>query len=898
MWRLFSFGPWLWFTSISENKKFRRKGLSKARMSLHRSPLTIRASLALLVVACVVPGALSSVYFIADNYRLEKEHIAQNAIGSARALAAAMDKDLASIESGLHVLSVSPSLIDGDLATFYRFTKEVLPYQNISNYVLLDPQGRQQLNTLREFGEALPQSGSPQALLNIFNTHQTVLTDLFIGPVTGKPILAMGVPVFKGGQAAYSIAVGIFPERLSALMLRQRMPANWVCAILDGEGKIIARTHEMSRFIGKSAVPELVAQAKRVNEGVLETRTLEGISVTSAFSRSSSYHWTAVVGIPNEALTAELHRSILLLTISYIALLSLAVGAAWKFAYGNVISPAQQLRDRMRKVSRGTLINEAKPISSNEEFLALDQGLEEMAQQLSEREHDREAMIRRLSATLEAISDGFYLLDHDWRFAYVNRKAQNMFSLSSDNVMGKNHWLAMPSQEILALKNDYERCVHDGQTRTRNITLARKGMELEIRLYPSEQGLSVYCRDITESHLYEQAQQAQRAAETANKAKSEFLSRISHELRTPLNAVIGFAQILQRETQPPLTDRQGRMIQQIEQAGQHLLNMITDVLDVSRAESGNMALNLDAVNACHIAQTCVDMLRDQAHQAGVMLVLKTPAFALMVRADKTRLKQVLLNLLSNAIKYNRSEGLVELVLEVRDQTVQFSVRDTGIGLSEHQMRHLFEPFNRLGKEFSNTPGTGIGLLISKKLIHMMGGHLNVTSAPDQGSTFSFSLPRQGDSSKPDALEPFNEPVAQALKLAGPDQVSYGERAVLYVEDIATNCEIMSGILAFRPQIDLSFADSLEQARQLIAAHRYDLILLDMQLPDGHGLELLRALRQQPETQTTPVLIVSADATEEASAKARQSGAQDYLRKPLDVLKTLALVDQYLHTEKT
>ena len=237
-------------------------------------------------------------------------------------------------------------------------------------------------------------------------------------------------------------------------------------------------------------------------------------------------------------------------------------------------------------------------------------------------------------------------------------------------------------------------------------------MELEIRLYPSEQGLSVYCRDITESHLYEQAQQSPGAAETANKAKSEFCRASAMNCAphsTPSSALPRSC----NETQPPLTDRQGRMIQQIEQAGQHLLNMITDVLDVSRAESGNMALNLDAVNACHIAQTCVDMLRDQAHQAGVMLVLKTPAFALMVRADKTRLKQVLLNLLSNAIKYNRSEGLVELVLEVRDQTVQFSVRDTGIGLSEHQMQHLFEPFKRLGKEFSNTPGTGIGLLISK-----------------------------------------------------------------------------------------------------------------------------------------------------------------------------------------
>ena len=190
----------------------------------------------------MLPGALSSAYFMAENYRLEREHLSQNAIASARALTSAVDKDLASIESGLRVLSVSPSLLNGDLSTFYKFTKDALPYQNISNYVLLDPKGRQVLNTLRDFGEALPQTGNPPVLQRIFDSHQTVLTDLFTGPVTGKPILAMGVPVFKDGQAIYSINVGIFPERLSALMMRQRLPSNWICAILDSEGKIVVES--------------------------------------------------------------------------------------------------------------------------------------------------------------------------------------------------------------------------------------------------------------------------------------------------------------------------------------------------------------------------------------------------------------------------------------------------------------------------------------------------------------------------------------------------------------------------------------------------------------------------------------------------------------------------------
>jgi len=328
-------------------------------------------------------------------------------------------------------------LLNGDLTTFYKFTKDALPYQNISNYVLLDSKGRQVLNTLRDFGEALPQTGNPPVLQRIFDSHQTVLTDLFTGPVTGKPILAMGVPVFKDGQAIYSINVGIFPERLSALMMRQRLPSNWICAILDSEGKIVARSHEMHRYIGQYAKPELVAEARRSPEGILETRTLDGIPVTTAFSRSSSSKWTVAVGIPNEALTAELHRSLAILTAGCVALLGLAVVIAWRFANGNVIAPAQQLRDRMRMVSLGALPHHHAPIASNLEFLALDKGLDDMALRLQEREHDRETMIRRLSSTLESISDGFYLLDHDWRFAYINRKAQEMFSLPSDSTIGE-----------------------------------------------------------------------------------------------------------------------------------------------------------------------------------------------------------------------------------------------------------------------------------------------------------------------------------------------------------------------------------------------------------------------------------------------------------------------------
>lgn len=235
--------------------------------------------------------------------------------------------------------------------------------------------------------------------------------------------------------------------------------------------------------------------------------------------------------------------------------------------------------------------------------------------------------------------------------------------------------------------------------------------------------------------------EAKLAAEAANRAKTQFLSRMSHELRTPLNAILGFTQVLRLDRQEPLSARQQTLLHHIDNAGQHLLNMITDVLDVSRIEAGQIHLALEAVDVPGLITECQQMMAPTIASAGLTLSVHTEPDLPRVQADPTRLKQVLLNLLSNAVKYNQAQGSITLTAcAAAHGAVQFVVRDTGLGLSDAQLQHLFEPFNRLGREQSATPGAGIGLVICKQLLALMGSTLAVHSQPGQGSSFWFELP--------------------------------------------------------------------------------------------------------------------------------------------------------------
>ncbi len=373
--------------------------------------------------------------------------------------------------------------------------------------------------------------------------------------------------------------------------------------------------------------------------------------------------------------------------------------------------------------------------------------------------------------------------------------------------------------------------------------------------------------------------QAKHEAERANAAKSEFLSQMSHELRTPLNGIVGFGQLLELA---PLPDEETELVQEVMRAARHLLGLIDEVLDLATVEAGRLPLQATTVALAPLAAECVRLVQPLAREAGVSLRILPGAPHAAAWADHGRLRQVLLNLLSNAIKYNRRGGRVELALRPRSDAApgwELQVVDTGIGLSDAQLARLFEPFERLGAERGPVPGTGIGLTVTRRLVELMGGALGVDSRPGRGSCFWVRLP-PAEGPAP-ALEP-PRPTPPVPAAAG------GRRhRVLHVEDHEPNRRLMRRLLDRRGDIELHTAASAAEALALAPGLQPDLLLLDIQLPDMDGTELLARLRAAG--LAAPALAVSANAMPADRARGRAAGFADYLTKPLDMERVLQAV---------
>jgi signal transduction histidine kinase/ActR/RegA family two-component response regulator len=420
------------------------------------------------------------------------------------------------------------------------------------------------------------------------------------------------------------------------------------------------------------------------------------------------------------------------------------------------------------------------------------------------------------------------------------------------------------------------------------VSRGRERRVLHTRKIPvlDESGEPVYLLgvaiDITEQRVaHEQVRLAKLEAERASRAKSDFLGRMSHDLRTPLNAILGFAQILQSGR---LDQGQEEAVEQILHGGVHLLELINEVLDIASIEAGQLSLSPEPVAVDEVVTQVVRMVRPLGTPRQVTVQADAAGAAgVHARADRRRLKQILVNLISNAVKYNRDEGHVRVSCVHDDGIVRLLITDTGPGIRPDKQPLLFQPFERLGAEGSAVEGTGLGLAVSKGLTEAMGGRIGLESTVNVGTTFWLELPY----APAPAPAPVDEPKATAERPA-----AAGGR-VLYVEDNRSNVRLLERLLVRRPGVELVAAAGGTAALRMISDRQPDLVLLDLHLPDMSGEEVLRRISAAPATRSIPVAVLSADATPRQQQRLLAAGAVAYLTKPLDVAALLQIVDERL-----
>jgi len=501
---------------------------------------------------------------------------------------------------------------------------------------------------------------------------------------------------------------------------------------------------------------------------------------------------------------------------------------------------------------------------------------------------DLEAALQKNQLIMDNSLDVICTIDADGRFLSVNAACEQLWGYTQKELIGRSFIdFVHPDDRLRSAAAEKGLRTNGKITDFVNRYIRKDGSIVDVLWSAtwSAKDRILFCvaHDVTDRSRIEKAlREAKEEADRANHAKSDFLSRMSHELRTPLNSILGFGQLLDRQSPSEI---QRPRIRYILSAGRHLLNLINEVLDISRIEAGTLQLSLEPVCIEEAIGEALDLMRPLASERKITLGMSEPLDSTTyVLADRQRLKQVLLNLLSNAVKYTAIEGRVTLGFVESTRFTRISVSDTGAGIPVEKLARLFTPFDRLGAEQSHVEGTGLGLALCQRLVQAMQGTIGVSSTLNNGSTFWLELPQ--------AESPLQKLEASQSGATG-DTKNEETRRLLYIEDNFSNVTLVEQMLAERPALELMTAMQGRVGLELARKHSPDLILLDLHLPDIPGWQVLAQLKADHLTREIPVVVISADATTPQIKRLISAGARSYLTKPIDIAEFFRVIDEVL-----
>ncbi|MGY4827774.1 response regulator [Sphaerotilaceae bacterium SBD11-9] len=848
----------------------------------------------LLVIACIVPAWLAASVIAVFAYQREREDRITSSVLQARGLVHQVERELALSVGVLETLATSSHIDDGNYRRFHEQASQVLGQSSANNIVLFD-------TTLQGLASAAQPYGSPlfkvqhDRFPSVIPTARPAVSEVFVGEVSKKQQVAAAVPVVRNGTVIARLEMVFSPDRFARIIEQQGFSHTWPVAILDSAGHIVARNRDAEHFVGRLAAEPLLQELRARREGHFEARSADGVDAVGCFSQSETFGWSAAIGVPVAEMHAVLARRLGVIALTGIALLLSGIALARRLGR-QIAEPVQALVAPALAIGRGEAATLPPP--ALRETAEVASALGQAQELLRQREASRlaaEGALRdsqsRLRMALDISRIGTWELDlethvitrsqrHDECFGYTEPVPHWTLEDFIFHVHPEDRHLI--DQEITPQASEGQQqswrtecrvIWPDGSTHwiaSQAAVISENGKPRRVigivsDATPAKQAEEMRLQQVRLESEYRQAQEA-------NRLKSEFLANMSHELRTPLNAVIGFAEILRTGMIPADSPKRGEYLGHIAAGGRHLLQLINDVLDLAKVESGKLEFHPEPVDLPRLGHEVLGVLQAEAARKRIELVVQHDPALHGLELDPARLKQVLYNFLSNAIKFTPAGGRVTLRSRAEGPDhLRIEVEDTGIGIAPADQRKLFMPFQQINAGLTKQHGgTGLGLALTRQLAELQGGTVGLRSTAGQGSVFHVVLPR-----RPGTQDTHGTPHAPATRVQGTPARPGAPRVLVIEDDVADQAKLVQALSAAGYEVDVGA--TAEQALERATQRHYDAITLDLLLPDRSGLEVLATLRASVLHATVPVIVVTMVTETSALAGFQVS---DVLHKPL------------------